>query len=173
MIINRVWAMPNKWTFTITPIINIIDKYMGDGVGWIDPFAGETSWAEYKNDINPKMPTQYHMDAINFCKQLTGKYKGILFDPPYSYRQVTECYQSIGLKASQMDTSSNFTSRVKDVIYPKIITGGLSICFGWNSEGFGKGRGFEIIEILLVAHGSSHNDTIVTVEQKVQSNYEI
>ena len=27
--------------------------------------------------------------------------------------------------------------------------------------------GFEIIEILLVAHGRSHNDTIVTVEQKL------
>jgi len=26
--------------------------------------------------------------------------------------------------------------------------------------------GFEIIEILLVPHGSRHNDTIITVEEK-------
>lgn len=31
----------------------------------------------------------------------------------------------------------------------------------------GLKRGFEIVEILLVAHGSNHNDTIVTVEKKV------
>lgn len=29
------------------------------------------------------------------------------------------------------------------------------------------GNGFEIIEILLVAHGGMHNDTIVTVERKL------
>ena len=32
--------------------------------------------------------------------------------------------------------------------------------------GIGKNRGFEMIEILLVPHGGSKNDTIVTVEQK-------
>lgn len=33
--------------------------------------------------------------------------------------------------------------------------------------GIGKKNGFEIIEILLVAHGGMHNDTIVTVERKL------
>jgi len=39
------------------------------------------------------------------------------------------------------------------------------ISFGWNSGGIGKTNGFEILEILLVAHGA-HNDTICTVERK-------
>ena len=43
------------------------------------------------------------------------------------------------------------------------------ISFGWNSIGFGKNRGFEIIEILLVAHGGTKNDTIVTVERKTNN----
>lgn len=43
---------------------------------------------------------------------------------------------------------------------------GLAISCGWNSGGFGKMLGFEIVEILLVAHGGNHNDTIVTVERK-------
>lgn len=34
-------------------------------------------------------------------------------------------------------------------------------------NGIGKTRGFEIVEILLVAHGGNHNDTIVTVERKL------
>jgi len=171
MIINRVWAMPNKWTFTIKPIAELLSRYVGDGKGWVDPFAGENSPAELTNDLNPDRPATYHLEAVEFIKQLECQYRGILFDPPYSYRQVTECYQSMGLKASAMDTSSNFTSRVKDEAHAKIFSGGIAISFGWNSEGFGKGRGFEQIEILLVAHGSSHNDTIVTVERKIQSDF--
>ena len=31
----------------------------------------------------------------------------------------------------------------------------------------GKNRGFEIVEILLVAHGGHYNDTIVTIEIKL------
>jgi hypothetical protein len=48
--------------------------------------------------------------------------------------------------------------------------GGYAICCGWNSIGIGKKRGFKLIEVLLVCHGRLHNDTIVTVEQKVQTH---
>ena len=47
-----------------------------------------------------------------------------------------------------------------------IKPGGYAICCGWTSQGLGKNRGFEMIEILLVPHGGSKNDTIVTVEVK-------
>ena len=33
--------------------------------------------------------------------------------------------------------------------------------------GIGKKYGFETIEVLDIAHGSMHNDTLVTVEIKV------
>lgn len=55
-----------------------------------------------------------------------------------------------------------------DPVSPKIKISGYAICFGWNSVGFGKQRGFEIIEILLICHGGHHNDTIVTVERKIR-----
>ena len=48
------------------------------------------------------------------------------------------------------------------------LEGGFCISFGWNSNGMGKNRGFEIVEILLVAHGGHHNDTIVTVEKRIK-----
>jgi len=44
--------------------------------------------------------------------------------------------------------------------------GGKVISFGWNTNGIGKKHGFEISRIVLVAHGSQHNDTIATVEKK-------
>ena len=166
MLINRKWAMPNKWTFTIKPIKELLNRYVRDGKGWIDPFAGMTSPAEITNDLNPEMPTLYHLEALEFGIALDGLYKGVLFDPPYSYRQVSEHYKILGKKATQLDTSSNFYNRAMNPIADKIKSGGHAISFGWNSNGFGKNRGFEIIEILLVAHGGHHNDTIVTVEKK-------
>lgn len=110
--------MPSRWTFTIPPIADLLAKYVGDGKGWIDPFAGENRY---------------------------------------------------GIKATQQDTQSNFYNRVMNAICDKIKVEGMAISCGWNSAGFGKNRGFEIIEILLVAHGGHHNDTIVTVERKNQS----
>ena len=61
--------------------------------------------------------------------------------------------------------------RVKDAFSPKIKTNGKVICFGWNSMGFGIKRGFQIERILLVSHGGGHNDTIVTVERKIQASF--
>ena len=172
MIINRVWAMPNKWTFTIKPIKELLERYVGDGKNWIDPFAGEYSPAEFTNDINPERKTTYHLDSLDFCKMLSGKYTGILFDPPYSYRQISEHYKASGRKVTSLDTSSNFFTRVIKEISPKIQQNGFVISCGWNSGGFGKKYGFEILEVLLVCHstyGIHHNDTIVTVEQKIKN----
>lgn len=76
-------------------------------------------------------------------------------------------YKFLGMKATQRDTSMCFYEKPKSVIADKIKVGGYAICFGWNTNGFGKARGFKIIEIMCIAHGGSKNDTIVTVEQKV------
>lgn len=101
----------------------------------------------------------------NLLKKLGGGYDGILFDPPYSNRQVKECYEEIGIVFTQKDGQSLFQEE-KKLFSDKIKVGGYAICFGWNSNGFGKGLGFELIEVLLVAHGGAHHDTIITVERK-------
>ncbi|KKL75008.1 hypothetical protein LCGC14_2059240, partial [marine sediment metagenome] len=56
---------------------------------------------------------------------------------------------------------------VKDNLARLLKTNGIAICCGWSSQGLGKNRGFKIEEILLVPHGGSKNDTIVTVERKL------
>jgi len=163
--------MPNKWTFTIKPIAELLARYVGDGKGWIDPFTGEYSPAEFTNDLNPNMPTQYHQKASEFLENLDGQvFNGVLFDPPYSLRQVKECYESIGIKNLTQHETNYFPSDERRLAGRLIKDNGLSICCGWSSQGIGKMYGFHIIEILLVCHGRSHNDTIVTVEQKIQGN---
>ena len=163
---SRVWAMPSPWTFTMQPVRHILEKYVSDGKGWIDPFSGMNSPAEFTNDHNPDRKAQYHMEAREFIKLMDGRYKGILFDPPYSFTQVKEHYTVLGQKPSKEMTDMRFYETVKSLACEKIEKGGYAISFGWNTNGFGKARGFEIIEILSIAHGGSKNDTIVTIEVK-------
>lgn len=163
--IKRTWAMPSRHTFKIKPIAELVGRYINDGIGWIDPFAGENSPAEITNDLNPNKPAKHHLHAKDFAEQLQGEYVGVLFDPPYSLSQVKECYNSIGVQLFQ-DDAQRFPQNVKEIIATKIMIGGIAITFGWNSQGFGKNLGFELKEVLLVPHGRSHNDTIVTVEIK-------
>ena len=172
MKINRVWSMPNKWTFKIKPIAELVSRYVGDGEGWLDPFAGMYSPAEVKNDLNPEAPVNYHMDALLFLESIGDvTHKGILLDPPYSISQVKECYGGIGFEQLQIKpTSMKYWASVKNNMARIIKPDGIAICCGWSSMGLGINRGFEMVEILLVPHGGSKNDTIVTVERKIQSH---
>jgi hypothetical protein len=65
-------------------------------------------------------------------------------------------------------TQSSFWSKMKIEIARITKPNGWVLCFGWNSNGVGKTRGFKLEEILLVAHGGHHNDTICTAERKIQ-----
>ena len=160
--------MPNKETFKIKPVARLLKKYVKN-FDWIDPFAGNNSPAFFTNDLNPKTKAKEHLKAEEFIKKYSNQsFTGCLFDPPYSLRQLKECYDNIGESISQ-EESNYFFTKLKDKISKLIIPGGYTISFGWSSVGFGKRRGFEIIEILLVCHGGLHNDTIVTIEKKIQS----
>ena len=170
--VNRQFSMPNRWTFQIPPIAEILSKYVGDGKGWIDPFSGQNSPAEITNDLDPGKKADYHMKAIEFLKVLDGPFKGVLFDPPYSLRQVKECYKSVGIEFNTYD--QHYVNRwtfEKAELSRLIEIGGYAICFGWNTSGIGKINGFEIKEILIVNHGAAHNDTMVTIERKIQVGF--
>lgn len=172
MKIERKWAMPNKWTFKIKPINELLEEELGSGMFieglWLDPFAGQYSPAQIKNDLNPKMPTKYHLEALEFLQQQKdNSVDGVLFDPPYSPRQVKEMYEGFGKEVGDK-TRMSYWSQLKDEISRILKPNGKAICFGWNSMGLGKNRGFEMTRILLVAHGGNKNDTICTVELKQQ-----
>ena len=171
IIIERKWAMPSRHTFTIRPIKNLIRQEMSidllEGKKWIDPFCGRYSMANYTNDLNPLISANEHLSALEFLKkQKANSFDGCLYDPPYSPRQVKECYSSIGLQCFSEDTKMTFWSRCKDQIARIVKPNGKVICCGWNSMGMGLSRNFTMTRILLVPHGGHHNDTIVTVEQK-------
>jgi len=150
---------------------DFVKHYLESSQVSVDPFARNKDWFTWTNDLNPETSAKYHMDAIEFLHHLNMLRivadLGII-DPPYSPRQISECYNGIGLKATKQDTqSARLYRNVRDVMDNLIPVGGIVLSFGWNSTGMGKGRGYKIIEILLVNHGAGHNDTICIAEKKI------
>lgn len=167
MKIQREWAMPSSNTFSIKPIKDLISKYQNVDVS-IDPFANTNRIAKYCNDLDPRYQTDYCMDAIDFIKLFDDNSVDlVLFDPPYSPRQISECYKNLNLSVNMQTTQASFWAKLKTEIARVTKSGGHVITFGWNSGGIGKKNGFCIDEILIVAHGGWHNDTICTVDRKI------
>lgn len=167
MEINRIWSMPSKWTFNIKPIKELLERY-AVGAGWIDPFAGQLSMAEFKNDLNPaNTNADFHMEAIDFLNMKDWSINGALFDPPYSLTQVSRSYNDIGLEFKGKENPTGGFPKVRQRLAELLPSGHHSISFGWNTAGLGKKNNMEIVEILIVSHGGNRNDTLVTVERKL------
>lgn len=167
MEINRVWSMPNSNTFSIKAIGDLINKYSSGVI--IDPFANSNKFATITNDLDPQYDTTYHMDATDFLKMFDDESVDVvLFDPPYSPRQISECYKKLDMSVDMKTTQASYWSNQKAEIGRIVKPGGYVITCSWNSGGIGKKYGFEIQEILMVAHGGWHNDTIVVVDKKIK-----
>ena len=184
MKIKRAWAMPNSKTFKIKPIKELIKKYavrndlFNEEMIIVDPFANEMSIKDMlpknanikyvSNDLDMYYETDYHLDATEFLKQVEDNSVDLLlYDPPYSPRQVSEQYKKLHQTVNMTTTQSSYWGNQKKEISRIMKKGGAVITFGWNSGGIGKSNGFEISEILMVAHGGWHNDTICTVDVKL------
>ena len=158
--IDRIWAMPDKWTFTIPPIKSLIQEEV-TGIS-ADPFSGENSPATHKNDIvvGRSGDGGGQEDALTWLRNRESLfYDTVLYDPPYSITQAR-------MYGKAEFSSMAYWADCKNEISRIVKVGGKVICFGWNSMGIGKNRGFRMTRILLVPHGGSKNDTIVTVETK-------
>lgn len=168
---HRVWAMPSADTFDIPPIGVLVKRYLRESSCSVDPFARNKEWATWTNDLNPDTRAQYHMQAIDFLLMLKSKdvmADLVLFDPPYSPRQIKEVYDGIGKEMGREggQLSSGWTAE-RNAIHEILAVGGIVISCGWNSMGMGLRHGYDFLEGLMVCSGAGHNDTIITVEQKV------
>lgn len=168
--ITRYVSPPNKNTFSVKPIGEFVKKYLAKATISIDPFARDAELATYTNDLNPNTKAQYHLDAQTFLEELVKQKVCadlVIFDPPYSPRQIKEAYEGVGRKVTMQDTQNCVLySRVRNVIPQLLTPNGICLSFGWNSNGLGKKHNFEIIEIVLVSHSAAHNDTICIAEQR-------
>jgi hypothetical protein len=165
---NRIWAMPNSRTFQIKPIKEFVERNIEGCKIIVDPFANECKYGTVTNDLNPEYDTDYHLDALDFLKTFDSESVDcVIYDPPYSLTQVIECYKGVGREVTMETIQSSWRARHLNEIQRIVKPNGKVLCFGWNSSGVGKTRGFALREILLVPHGGSKNDTICTMEIKV------
>lgn len=163
--------MPSADTFSIPPIAEFIARHM-QGRDAIDPFAKSSLLGRWRNDLDPDTAAEWHLEASEFCALMARD--GVrapvgLFDPPYSPRQISECYKHVG-RTVGMEATQNAAlyKRCRDALVPCLTDEAIVLSFGWNSAGMGSKRGFEQIELMLVAHGGAHNDTICLAERRIK-----
>ena len=169
MIINRAWCMPNHDTCSIKPIKELVLKYRALSKKSIDPFARNSEICELTNDLNTSTKAKYNLKAEDFLRlpEVRGA-DFVIFDPPYSLRQVKECYENVGIGFTHKDSQNAIRWTLeRDIIRDLQKPGGIVVSMGWTTTCMGKKRGYAIEEILLVSHGAAHNDTIITVEKKL------
>ena len=123
------------------------------------------------NDMNPKFNSTYNMEANDFAELMSREGKAfdlILFDPPYSLRQLKEHYEDIGAKLPHWQTLHQW-KRAKDALSHCLLPGGYVISFGWHTTGFGRKRGLEKKEVHVMCQSGRDDryDLLITVEQKV------
>lgn len=180
---HYTWAMPNKNTFTIKPIHDLVKRHLDAqprGV-WIDPFANNSCFLArmtHSNDLDKSFNTTHHMDALKFLRSLpAASVDGVLFDPPYSVHQTNEVYAGVGGPVKQ---ATAYYSEIDRICKPTATV----ISFGWNGCGVPatltrdvhlrklpdkrkRHTRFDKVELLVVPHGSGHNATLVVVDKRI------
>ena len=109
--IDRVWSMPNKNTFAIKPIRDLIIDEMTEGL-WVDPFANRNRLAKITNDLNGDFDSYHHLGALDFLKMFDDN-GGVLYDPPYSHQQVSECCNNVGLDVTWDTIKASFWAIIR------------------------------------------------------------
>lgn len=175
--VNIQFSMPNKNTFKIPCIKNLLQEEIHAGV-WIDPFANSSNWAHLKNELNKEISADFHLDALEFLKGIQdSSVDGVIFDPPYSLEQIKRAYKKVGLAVNDINFKSNedlikYHNEIKIEIARVLKLGGKAICFGWTLIGVGgiiDETMFFKNNIMLVKHGGMHHDTLISVEIKTDN----
>jgi hypothetical protein len=175
---SRHTTKPNKNTFSMAPLKKLTDSYMRkvsrlggetskcSPAKVLDPFARECKIGTWTNDINPNMPTDMNLDAIQFLQhpetQKRAPFDIVLFDPPFSPTQAKRAYEEAGLEFTQTDSQDGrMRKQARDEFLKLTKSGSFIICCAFNSTGMGKYA--ELVEVMLLNHSGGHNDTIITV----------
>jgi hypothetical protein len=162
--------MPSSDTFTVKPIGEFVARYLAESTTSVDPFARNFEPPTMTNDLNPNTKAKFHMPAQAFLELMLAqghRFDLAILDMPYSPRQISECYKEAGIPCGMQETqNARLYGDTKRALNEILTRDATVLSFGWNSAGMGKNYGFEQVEILLVAHGAAHNDTICLAERK-------
>tara|TARA_Y100000310_G_C20103995_1_gene544073 strand:+ start:24 stop:521 length:498 start_codon:yes stop_codon:yes gene_type:complete len=146
---ERIWAVPNKQTFTVPKIKKFLKSKKHGMV--LDLFS-----YPFDKDVLEKLKV-VKSESIDV----------LLFDPPYNEQMYKEHYENKGSSIYNSVYAKKLKYEVSRVVKP----GGIIIKFGWNSTRINSN--FEITEIYLISHGGynlASHDTICRVQKKVMGD---
>lgn len=141
---TRLFSLPNKQPYKISHVKKLFKKYVHGVTLDLFPFP-------YQQDALTTI--QDHQDESIDC---------ITFDPPYSNYQLKKQYEDKGI--AMIKANRNYFGELFKEIKRVVKPGGYIVTLGWNSK---RASGFEFEEIILLNHGTMHNDTIITVQRKI------
>lgn len=147
----------SRYTFSVQAIRLWVESVCIGKV--LNLFAGQTKLNadELRNDLDPEMPADFHLDALDLLRGWQGeKFDTILLDPPYAYRKSMEMYK--GMICSPF-------RQLKDEIPRCLHPGGKVVTFGYHSVVMGRSRSFHLEQVALFNHGGAIHDTIASVER--------
>ena len=142
----------------------------------IDGFARESFVNDLEcfitNDLNPEFACDYNLEWKDFAKQLQGMKSEIdlvLFDPPYSLRQLKDHYDGIG-KDLELWQTHNMWKEGKDIVAKLMPVGSRVVSLGWTTSGFGAKRGFDKVAVYVFEQVAREDRyaLLLTIEEKVQ-----
>jgi hypothetical protein len=87
----------------------------------------------------------------------------LLLRPPTTWAQAQSYVKAHG---ESWDGTTKWWSLLKHEAARIVSVGGIVVSIGWDSNGLGKNRGFQMERVLYVAHGSHWRDSVITVERK-------
>jgi len=157
-------APPTKWTFQPDCVRKYVQNQLDGRV--LNLFAGETKLRHngeiVRNDLDEERDADTHIDATQARKHFEdASFDTVILDPPYNVRKAREKYEGEYMGAFK---------RVKNQVQHLVKPGGKTLCWGYDSTGMSKRRGFEKEAVALLNHKGDHNDTICVVERKVNQS---
>ena len=178
-ITSEPFSMP-KVRKILDQVINQATRELDFGMPLIvDPFARSSfltlgNHNTITNDLDPQFThCDYNLTAHEFAVEIKGsgvEIDVLVFDPPYSLRQVKECYEGIG-KDLELWQTHNMWGKCKDDLASCMKLGSYAVSLGWDTHGMGEKRGFKKMEIHNFEQGGNEYayNLLVTVERKVQT----
>ena len=159
--IKLISAQCHRYTFQPTKIRKEVIALCSGTV--LNLFAGLTilDVDEYRVDSDSDMP---RLNYIGNAEQFLSEYKHIkkfdtiIFDPPWNARKAREKYEGRYI--------GKFT-KLKEDIVNLLHPGGCIISVGYKISYFGKKRGFEISDLIIVNPGGDINPFFIVKEVSV------
>lgn len=139
-----------RWTFAPDAVREWVEARLEGRV--LNLFAGDTRLRHdgevVRNDVDESIAADVRVDARAIADRFpTGSFDTVVLDPPLSMH------------------GSDVLERVRGAVADLLRADGLAITAGRNSVGMGSTRGFETVELCLVAHPGGGHDTILVVER--------